>query len=192
MPNPIILIHGIKDTAAKMEPMARYLRSRGREVHSVTLTPSWGQVGLEVLAEQLKSFIDARVDASQPIDIVAFSMGGLVARYYIQRLGGLSRVKHFVTLATPHRGTYLAYVLSNVAGRQMRPGSDFLRALDADTSSLGQIRCVSIYTPFDLIIIPATNSRISFGKNIRVWQLVHPGLVWSLRCIRLVSELMNT
>jgi len=39
------------------------------------------------------------------IVIVAHSMGGLVARSYMQESGGSSRVKKLITLATPHHGT---------------------------------------------------------------------------------------
>jgi triacylglycerol lipase len=148
-------------------------------------------VGLEELAEQLKTFIDAHAGPAQPIDLVGFSMGGLVARYYVQRLGGLDRVKHLITLGTPHHGTWMAYVLQNVGSRQMRPGSDFLRDLDRDRERLKELSCTSLWTPFDLIILPATSSRISFGKNIRTWRLVHPGLVWSKKSMKIVEALLR-
>ncbi len=39
---PVLLIHGIKDDARKMEPLARYLRAEGREVHTLSLRPELG------------------------------------------------------------------------------------------------------------------------------------------------------
>lgn len=191
MPIPIILIHGIKDDARKMEPMARYLQAGGRTVYTVTLRPSFGQVGLEVLAEQLRDFVETNIDPAEKIDLVGFSMGGLVCRYYLQRLDGLSKVGSLITLGTPHHGTWTAYILQNIGSKQMRPKSEFLNDLNHDADTLKQVQCVSIWTPFDLIILPSTSSRISFGKNIRTWRLVHPGLVWSKKSMKIVETLLK-
>src|SRR5215204_2684658 len=54
--NPVLLIHGIKDSAVRMERLARYLRSQGTEAHTMSLVPSWGQKGLDELAEQVAAF----------------------------------------------------------------------------------------------------------------------------------------
>jgi pimeloyl-ACP methyl ester carboxylesterase len=56
-------------------------------------------------ARQLKRFIDESFpDPARKVDIVAHSMGGLVARIYIQELGGDKRVDRLVMMGTPHRG----------------------------------------------------------------------------------------
>jgi pimeloyl-ACP methyl ester carboxylesterase len=39
------------------------------------------------------------------VDIVAHSFGGLVARYYVHNLDGANRVRHLITMGTPHRGS---------------------------------------------------------------------------------------
>jgi pSer/pThr/pTyr-binding forkhead associated (FHA) protein len=48
-------------------------------------------------------------DVSAPITIVAHSMGCLLARYYIERLGGKRRVERVVLLGGPHAGTPYAF-----------------------------------------------------------------------------------
>ena len=98
---PVVLIHGIYSTGRDMERLARHLRSQGREVHVPTLTPNGGQAPIENLAGQLAEYV-ARDLPGRRFDLVGFSMGGLISRYYVQRLGGLDRVHRFVTLATPH------------------------------------------------------------------------------------------
>ena len=47
--------------------------------------------------------------------VVGHSLGGLIARYYVTRLGGDERVHTLVTLGTPHSGTYSAYALPSPA-----------------------------------------------------------------------------
>jgi len=54
-------------------------------------------------ARKLQTFIAAHAPTGQ-IDIVAHSMGGIVARLYIQELGGGARVNRFLTMGTPHLG----------------------------------------------------------------------------------------
>jgi len=56
-------------------------------------------------------------------------MGGIVSRYYVQRLWGIDRVQRF-TLASPHHGhPWLTYVSPGCV--QMRPDSPFLQQQDA-------------------------------------------------------------
>jgi pSer/pThr/pTyr-binding forkhead associated (FHA) protein len=48
-------------------------------------------------------------NVSAPITIIAHSMGCLIARYYIERLGGKRKVERVVLLGGPHSGTPYAF-----------------------------------------------------------------------------------
>jgi triacylglycerol lipase len=64
----------------------------------------WGQNikrRAEFLAGQLKH-------ESGPLHLIAHSMGGLDARYYITHLGGHKKVASLTSLASPHRGSTAA------------------------------------------------------------------------------------
>ena len=185
--NPVLLVHGLKDNARKMEPMARYLRYQGWDARTITVSPSWGQKGLEELAGQVAKYIDAHYPKDQKIDLVGFSMGGLVSRYYLQRLGGLDRVQRFVSISAPNRGSILAWLIPNAGCRQMRPGSAFLRDLDSDADSLKKIEFTSFWTPFDLTIIPAHSSVMPQARNHRTLVLMHPLMVWQKSCMKWVA-----
>ena len=56
-------------------------------------------------AEKLKALLDGPELAGREVDILAHSMGGLVARIYIKDMGGANRVKRLITMGTPHRGS---------------------------------------------------------------------------------------
>ena len=189
--NPVLLIHGIKDDARKMEPLARYLRGQGWDAQTMSLHPSWGQKGLDVLAGQVADFIGENYAPGEKIDLVAFSMGGLVTRYYLQRLGGLARVQRYVTLSTPHHGTLIAYLLPNVGCRQMRPGSAFLRDLNADAAQLAQLDFTSFWTPFDTIIVPQRSSIMAQARNVKLRIALHPLMVWQSRVLDQVAEALG-
>lgn len=188
---PVLLIHGLKDDRRKMEPMARYLRAQGRTVHTLSLIPSWGQLGLDELALQVKAYADETFAAGEKFDLVGFSMGGLVTRYYLQRLGGLERVHRFVTIAAPHQGSVLAWVLPNAGGRQMRPGSTFLQDLDRDADQLQRLGFTSIWTPLDLTILPAKSSIHNSAKCTRLWCVAHPLMVMQPSCLAAVRAALD-
>jgi pSer/pThr/pTyr-binding forkhead associated (FHA) protein len=61
-----------------------------------------------------------RWGARGPITIIAHSMGCLVARYYLERLGGKSRVDRAVFLGGPHSGTPFAFA-SLLSGPNLLP-----------------------------------------------------------------------
>jgi triacylglycerol lipase len=189
--NPVLLIHGLKDDARKMDRLARHLRTGGWEAHTLSLVPSWGQLGLDALAQQIADFVAQTFPDGRVFDLVGFSMGGLVCRYYLQRLGGLARVRRFVTISAPHRGSLLAWLIPNAGCRQMRPGSAFLRDLQRDVERLGEIQFTSLWTQFDLIIVPAVSSILPVGESRRFWCVAHPLMVWESRCLRAVAQALS-
>ena len=119
--NPVLMIHGIDDTAAVFNRMTTYLSGRGWSTHRLSLIPNNGSVGLDRLAHQVADYSDRHFPKGRPFDLVGFSMGGLVSRYYLQRLGGLDRVHRFISLSAPHNGSWAAHLRWNHGAAQMRP-----------------------------------------------------------------------
>jgi triacylglycerol lipase len=186
---PVILVHGIHSDANCMRRLERYLRAQGRPVYAPTLSPCTGCLPLEDLAQQLAAYVDAQL-AGRKFDLVAFSMGGLISRYYVQRLGGAKRVEHFVTMATPHNGTRLAWLHPGVGVRQMRPGSDFLRDLQTDANVLRDVKFTSFYTPLDTVVVPAKSSAMPQARNIAMWATIHPSFLLEKRCLKAVGNVL--
>jgi len=73
-------------------------------------------------------------------------MGGIVSRYYVQRLWGIDRVQRFITLASPHHGNWMHYLCERSGCVQMRPDSPF-QQLNQDAIMLEQLNFTSIWTP---------------------------------------------
>jgi triacylglycerol lipase len=121
--HPVVLAHGVLgfDTLELAGKRHEYfkgipaqLRSLGCDVHVVQLPPL-GSVAerAEALARAVRS-----LDAPQ-VNILAHSMGGLDARYALSRLGLASRVVSLTTLGTPHRGTPLADMGTELLGERL-------------------------------------------------------------------------
>jgi triacylglycerol lipase len=185
--NPLVLLHGLGDTSRLFKRLKRYLEERGWDIHTVDLVPNNGRAGLEVLARQVAAYIDCSFAPDQIIDLIGFSMGGLVARYYLQRLGGLRRVHRLVTISSPHQGTWTAYALRRTGVKQMRPGSAFLRDLESDRHKLSAIRFTSIWTPLDLMIVPARSSVLREARMVRLVVSHHARMVGNQRVMQAVE-----
>ncbi|MBE9240511.1 alpha/beta fold hydrolase [Synechocystis salina] len=186
--HPVVLVHGIYDTRAKFATMADFLTQGGWSVHCLDLEPNDGSASLAVLATQVQQYIDQKFAPQQPVDLIGFSMGGLVTRYYLQRLGGVERVRRYITISAPNQGTLLGYSLPYQGVREMAWQSDFLRDLNRDCCELlAGLQVTVIWTPFDLMILPPSSSHLEIGREIILPVLVHAWMVSDARCLAEVA-----
>jgi len=173
-----VLVHGINDTCRKFKTMQTAFENKGYRCIVPSLTPKNGSKGLPYLARQLKDIITAETgDKDTRICLVGFSMGGLISRYYLQELDGYKVVSHFFCISAPHHGSLLAYLSPGLGALQMRPGSDFIRSLEQSSACLQGLACYSYWTPFDLMILPATSSIWEKAENIKIHSPCHPFMV---------------
>lgn len=175
---PVVLTPGFLDNTAILGGMAAYLRRQGVDVYPLSPQPSNGTMAIDALAQQLAALIDDTLGLSQPFAFFGFSMGGLIGRYYLQRLGGDTRMARLITLATPHRGSYTPLLLPRLPALvQMRPGSDFLNDLNADLDLLRRLEFAAYWTPFDLSVTPAEHAYLPDFPARRVLSPFHGTLL---------------
>jgi triacylglycerol lipase len=179
----IVLVHGFLETGMAFSTLRKRLEAQGYDCLVPKLSPSDGRGGLEALAEGLKRDIDAAYGPDIPIRVVGFSMGGVVSRYYLQKLGGAARCEKFFTIASPHNGTHAAWIYPTRGAAQMRPGSKFLKALDESDHTLGSMPVVSYRTPLDLVILPASSSVWQRAENFHFPVLLHPLMLSSAKVL---------
>lgn len=170
----VVLVHGFLETGGNFNTLRKRLQKIGYECLVPRLRPSDGRGGLEALAGILKRDIDAAFGPEQAISIVAFSMGGLVSRHYLQNLDGAPRCQKLITISSPHHGTQAAKFYPSMGAEQMRPGSGFLAGLSESESKLGDMPVVSYRTPMDLIILPPGSSIWDRADNLEFPVLLHP------------------
>ncbi len=187
----VLLVHGIYNSGRYMGNMQRLLESRGWRVYAVSLRPNDASVSFEAMARQLDAFVTANIPSGERFDLVGFSMGGLVCRYYIQKMGGFSRVRRLVTLSTPNHGTFWAWFSGRPGIKEMRPGSRMLRDLNGDVSKLAPLAYTSIYTPLDLTIIPPGSSRMPGARNVASWVPLHALMVWMPGPLNAVAQALE-
>ena len=188
--NPVVLLHGFAMNRTQWLYMARRLRRLGHgPIYGLNYF-SFTRVG--AAGKRLDRFIDEVLaqehgrEGPLAVDIVAHSMGGLVARFYIERMGGADKVQRLVTIGTPHRGTRFGrFGLGLPGARDLVGGSPLL-------ADLGPVRPGAAYTSIwsraDAVIQPPESSSIAPAGSDEVFDdLGHLSLVLSPRVVDVID-----
>lgn len=171
--DPVIIVEGTGSTAPLLaildyNLLRERLRADGYDAYVFRL-PGAGLGDIGETSEGLVPFVDeilAETGASK-VDLIGHSQGGIVSRYYIKFLGGASKVDSMVGLAAPHYGSQIANLamlhgvlncLSFTFCQQVVTGSQFLRELNGDDDTFGNVAYTNLGTVLDLIVVPYTNS----------------------------------
>ena len=177
---PVVLVHGLVDNRSVFTVMRRALRRRGfASVCTWNYSPL--QRDVQSAAAALGRHIEqiCRETGHDRVHVVGHSLGGLVARYLVQRLGGDQRVESLVTLGTPHGGSRWAHVLPTPLVRQLRPGSPLFREL-AEPAPSCRTRITSIYSDLDQVVVPSVAGRCEHpdlrARNVLVQGVGHMSL----------------
>ena len=173
---PILLVHGIIDNHSIFTLMERALRRRGFRTVS---TYDYGLLTRDIpsAAELLGEAIEKQVANTgyDRIHVVGHSLGGLIARYYVQRLGGDAHVHTLVTLGTPHHGTRLARPLQALPLiGQLTPQSAVIQELSQPAVGI-RTRFVAFYSDIDHLIWPRRHARIEH-PDLNARNIAAPGV----------------
>lgn len=188
---PVLFLHGYFCNRAVWRPLAQWLAARGHVTGSVNLEPAFGSI------DAYAPLIDAAVRELQQrtgfeqIALVCHSMGGLAARAYLRACGddGIAKV---ITLGTPHRGTYLAWLGLGRNVRQMRLDSDWLQALAQSETAGTRRHFTVIFSHDDNVVVPQAFQTLPDAEIIEFSGLGHLTLamdqqVWEAVESRLVQ-----
>lgn len=193
-PRPVILVHGtLGNQATNWQTYGPLLKNNGYCVFALTygalpapypVNALAGLGSMRTSAVQLQQFVD-RVRTSTgaaKVDFVGHSQGTLMPQYYIKYLGGASKVKNYVSLASLWHGTevipaQLANLLridaSNVpvcvACGEFNPNSSFMKEVRAGGVASPGVTYTNIVTKYDELVQPYT-SGIEPGMNNIVLQ----------------------
>jgi triacylglycerol lipase len=157
---PILLLHGIMDNRSVFAVFRRSLRRRGfGVVHAVNYSLFTGDV--RAAAHQLRGHVERLREetGADRVHIVGHSLGGVIARYYVQRMGGSAAVHTLVTLGSPHSGSWSAYLMPTPLARQLRPGSELMHELARPAPGC-TTRFGVVWSRMDQMILPQGNARL--------------------------------
>ncbi|MFE7269096.1 esterase/lipase family protein [Streptomyces sp. NPDC057623] len=189
---PVVLLHGFIDNRSVFVLLRRSLAQHGRhQIESLNYSPLTCDIraAAELLGRHIEGICERT--GSRQVDIVGHSLGGLIARYYVQRLGGDLRVRTLVTLGTPHSGTHVVPLANaHPIVRQMRPGSPVLDELARPAPGC-RTYFVSFWSDLDHLMDPLETACIDhpdlMAQNVRVTGIghlalpVHPAVATGIR-----------
>lgn len=173
--NPVILVGGLVGIAVAYEPLAARLRADGHQTFVYEL-PGLGLGDIVASAEALRGYV-AQVrttTGAAKVDIVGHSEGGIVSRYYLKYLGGTAEVERYLSLGSPHYGTYLANIaefigvgncIGVLACRQMTIGSEFIGHLNVGDDTPGPVRYSTVRTLQDELVRPTATAALADGAT---------------------------
>ncbi|TPV95308.1 MAG: alpha/beta hydrolase [Myxococcales bacterium FL481] len=105
---PVVLVHGFLGTRGTMQPLTERFRADGRAVFSYAYgrgQTSCLRRSAEGLVQQIASLRE-RLDVER-VDLVGFSMGGLVSLHALNFLDGARHARSLTLLGTPVSGTWM-------------------------------------------------------------------------------------
>ena len=176
VPGPVLLIPGFGGSTESLDVLAAELREDGRDATVVAL-PDGGVGDLTVQAQTLRDAVDAALTrtGATSVDVVGYSAGGVVARIWATDLGGAEQARRIVTLGSPHHGTQVAALASQVlpdqcptACQQLAPDSSVLAALHSGDETPEGPQWVSIWTELDQVVTPPTSAQLDGAIDIPV------------------------
>lgn len=184
-PYPVILLPGTLYTVAETwQALGPILADAGYCVYGLNYgqtaltTATGGRVSsigpIEDSARQLAAFVDqVRTEAgADQVDLVGWSQGGMMPRWYMTHDGGAPAVHELVGLAPSNHGTTLdgLFALLNAdaalglpaattligcaACTEQEVGSPFIQALNAHGDGVSSVKLVSIETTHDEVVTP--------------------------------------
>lgn len=188
---PIVLVHGIFDNRSIFTLLRRGLHRRG--------FGSTYALNYSALTDDIRS-VSARLGdlivqvcaetGHERVHVVGHSLGGLIGRYLVQRLGGDDRVHTLVTLGTPHSGTLPARFVPLDLARQMRFDSDLITEL-AEPAVGCRTRFLAFWSDIDQLVIPQPHARIDHpdlrARNVLVRGVGHLSLPVDGRVVREIA-----
>ena len=192
---PILLLHGIMDNRSVFTVFRRALRRRGfGVVHAVN--HSVFTEDIRTAAHRLGQQVDEvrELAGAERIHIVGHSLGGMIARYYVQRMGGSAAVDTLVTLGSPHGGTLAAHLLPTPLARQLRPGSDVIAEL-AQPAPGCDTRFLVVWSRMDQLVLPQRNGRLRHPdlavEELEICDVGHLALPIDPRTVRWVAAALG-
>jgi len=193
--NPIILIHGLWNTADIFSSITSKLDERGIEYFAPTLKHKYGMKSIVELTYLFNELILEKYGIEKELDILGFSMGGIIGRYWIKKMNGYKRTRRFITVGSPHKGTLASqlvpkYPFSGIS--EMKINSLLLRDLSKYDYLLSEINCISFFTYWDLMVFPGWRASLNSGEKISLKIYKHKNLIRNIDAVeKIIERLLN-
>lgn len=186
---PLVLVHGLGGNRGTFQLMRSFLRLNG---HKRVYSFGYEQGDVYAHGESLTRFVDevCWVTGQPKVDIVAHSLGGIISRYAIQRKGLADSVRNFITLATPHLGTYAAQYCNTTITVSLRPDSPLIKDLNSESLTCYPMKFTAVHSNRDVYVVPHHCMTHPDANNVFVPNISHCQFLLSPKIFRVVCDLL--
>ncbi len=178
----VVLVHGFFASAGVWRPLKARLEDEGGKVATFTHAPG---ATVRVIAKQLARLVD-RIHVGARVHIVGHSLGGIVARWYVQEEGGHSRVTQTLSLASPFGGAPAAQRFPILVGNDLLPHSHVLTRLRARAHA-HDVPHLSIASPADRMV-PARAAAHHRHESVTVEGIGHNSMLYDESVVEIVVD----
>src|SRR3954447_17833863 len=191
-PRPIVLVHGtFADRSNSWQALSPLLKNNGYCMFALNYGSYSGSGAIGVYgvgeirnsAQELAAFVDQVLAATGAgeADLVGHSQGGMMPRYYLEFLGGASKVHTLVGLSPSNHGTTVdgfGLLARFFPGGEQFTGalcpaceeqivcSAFLAELNSGGDTVPGVEYTVIQTRYDQVVTPSTSAFLS-GPNLK-------------------------
>ncbi|RLS94585.1 MAG: hypothetical protein DWI12_06275 [Planctomycetota bacterium] len=174
---PILVLAGIGDLRISSGALVRGIAPtlEGQLIEIDFFSVSTFADARQALLREAAAALGTSLEKIPEVDVIAFSMGGLVARdaAIVDSAGRQLRIRRLFTIATPHQGARLAGIPMGIpVGEDMCPTSDFIERFRRTRFDY-QLIC---YTRLDDITVGEENAA---PEGVPLWWVPTPSGEWS-------------
>lgn len=166
----VILIHGLGGNKREYKPIKHYLgRRNDYEFLEFEYKENKGDASIDELAAKFRGFVESSLGKrilDSKVAIIGLSMGGIIAPYYLEFLGGKNAICRCITLCTPFHGSFWAGFFEKKGMKQLRPDSIFLKELRAKMEK-SDVNYTGVWNPIDITVLPGISAKANFMKKSR-------------------------
>ncbi len=181
----VVFVHGFISNRGMWTPWLAQLKQQQRAFAAVNLEPVLGSIDdYPAIIEQAVQQV-TQATGLPPL-LVCHSMGGLAARAWLQAADGNdARVRHVITVGTPHHGTWIGLSRVPPNMKQMKIGSDWLKQLASQEPPQRYQRFTCFYSNCDNIVFPTLTATLPGADNRHVPGEAHVVMLFNQSVMRM-------
>ena len=192
---PIVLIHGLWNTSDIFKSLTKKLDQYSIDYFAPTLEHDFGKVSIIDLTKFLNQLIINKYGLDKEIDLLGFSMGGIIGSCWLKYFEGNKRINTFISVGSPHMGTLTAQIVPRFPLKgisEMKINSKLLKNLYASNDFLENVNCISFFTNWDLMVFPGWKAYLPKGNKYSLNIFKHKNLMKNEYAINeIVKKIIN-
>lgn len=157
---PVVLIPGFEGAHRGWTLLRRRLERAGfHDVGTVDRLPT--DVDVPHRADRLARHVETlrSLTGAESVHLVGHNIGGIVARYYVQVLGGDHATESVTSIGTAHGGTRITLSGTGSAAAQLRPGSSVMRHIEESTRPM-RVTFLNYFSDRDVFVDPVGSAML--------------------------------